>query len=102
MSKKAPERIYLQNWDSPVGEITWCTEKVDPDVDGVEDAEYIRKDLVDARIAELETWLSRSLGDYPCEHLPEDDVNNYPNCGYCRMQVEAMKALQSSPQTDKE
>ena len=56
----------------------------------------------DARIAELETWLSRSLGDYPCEHLPEDDVNNYPNCGYCRMQVEAMKALQSSPQTDKE
>lgn len=51
MSKKAPERIYLQNWDSPVGEITWCTEKVDPDVDGVEDAEYIRKDLA---IAELE------------------------------------------------
>lgn len=48
----------------------------------------------DARIAELEKWLSRSLGDYPCEHLPEDDVTMYPACSYCKMQVEAMKALQ--------
>ena len=57
----APERIYLQ-WipeGSPAAnEITWCIHEIND-----EDIKYIRTDIADKRIAELEGKLIK-LGDW--------------------------------------